>query len=117
MYDKRLVGPKVQLLIDELGELRLVQKITKVIIDHPRKGSKDFSDATCGAIFDAVSLTPKPQSQEVEVLTLADLARREREAEEQRRKDEPYKFGGVIEPPKRQVPEELQNYLRGLKLL
>lgn len=117
MYDGRLVGPKVQLLIDELGELRLVQKVTKVIIDHPRKGTKDFSDSTCGAIFDAVSLTPKPQNEVVEVMTLADLARREREQQEQMRKDNPEKFNGVIAPPKRDMPEELQNYLRGMRLL
>src|SRR5690606_12433890 len=65
MYDNRLIGPKVQLLIDELGELRQV----KGKIDHPRKGSKDLSDATCGAIFNAISHTSRPVDQEVEVLS------------------------------------------------
>ncbi|HWV47170.1 MAG TPA: hypothetical protein VN039_14305, partial [Nitrospira sp.] len=114
MYDKRLIGPKVQLLIDELGELRLVQKVTKVVIDHPRKGTKDFSDSTCGAIFDAVSLTPKPQSEVVEVVTLADLAKREREAEAARRKEQD--FNGVIRPP-RQMSDELREFLEGARLL
>ena len=78
MYDGRLCGPKVELLIEELGELRIVQKVTKVVIDHPRKGSKDLSDATCGAIFNAITYTPKPIDEVVEVLSMADVARRSR---------------------------------------
>jgi hypothetical protein len=106
------------LLIDELGELRTVQKITKVIIDHPRKGSKDFSDATCGAIFDAVSLTPKPVNMEVEVLTLRDIARRQAEEDAKRVVDSGKRAGtdGVIRPP-RQMSEELRSYLEGARLL
>ena len=118
MYDDRLVGPKVQLLIEELGELRTVQKVTKVIIDHPRKGTKDFSDATCGAIFDAVSLTPKPVNEIVEVLSLRDVVRRAEEEDAKRRAGEPNKgFGGVIRPPKAKMPEELQSYMEGMRLL
>lgn len=118
MYDSRLIGPKVDLLIDELGELRTVQKITKVIIDHPRKGTKDFSDATCGAIFDAVSLTPKPVNTEVEVLSLRDIVKRAEEEDAKRRQLEGRKgFDGVIKPPRRDMPEELQSYMEGLRLL
>ena len=106
MYDNRLVGPKVQLLIDELGELRAVQKQTKTVIDHPRKGTKDFSDATCGAIFNAISHAVKPQSTEVEVVSYADMVKRARaEAAEQA---PPL---GVIRAPKRQMPPELQEFL------
>jgi len=109
MYDNRLVGPKIQLLIDELGELRLVQKITKVIIDHPRKGSKDFSDATCGAIFNAITYTPKPQNTEIEVVSYSDLHRREQAAKEP---------VGVIKAPKRgPMPPELQEYMSRMRAL
>ena len=109
MYDKRLVGPKVQLLIDELGELRQLQRGQKIVIDHPRKGTKDFSDATCGAIFDAISLTPKPVNTEIEVLTYKDLYERERAVET--------KPLGVISPPKKDVPTEIQRYLDQLRML
>lgn len=109
MYDNRLVGPKIELLISELGELRLVQKITKFIIDHPRKGTKDFSDATCGAIFNAVSHTRKPKNTVVEVRTLKDHVSRNRRAAEE--------SIGVIKPPKRKVPDELADYLRQMKVL
>jgi hypothetical protein len=114
MYDNRLVGPKVQLLIDELGELRTVQKQTKVVIDHPRKGSKDFSDATCGAIFNAVSYTPKPVNRTVEVLSYADLVKRA-----QAEKIENEKFKGVIKDPrtKPQMPTELESFLSDLRML
>lgn len=108
MYDNRLIGPKVQLLIDELGELRLV----KDKVDHPGKGSKDLSDATCGAIFNAISHTTRPVDQEVEVLSYADLAKINRVQEPD--KPEPI---GVIRPPKKEVPDDLQNFLARMKLL
>lgn len=83
MYDDRLVGPKIDLLIKELGELRQVVKGQKVIIDHPRKGSKDLSDAVCGAIWNSVSLTPKAETMEANAYTLADLKKQVRELDEE----------------------------------
>src|SRR6266542_3401718 len=69
LYDKRLIGPKIELLIDELKELKLVGNK----VDHPRKGSKDLSDAVCGAIYNAIDGTPRPVEQIIEALTYADL--------------------------------------------
>lgn len=115
MYDNRLVGPKIDLLIEELGELRAVQKNTKTVIDHPRKGTKDFSDATCGAIFNAVSLAAKPRDMEVEVVSYADMVKRAR-AEAAAR----VKPLGVISRPdidKVAMPPELKAYLASLRLL
>lgn len=114
MYDHRLLGPKIDLLIDELGELRTVQRGQKVTIDHPRKGTKDFSDATCGAIYNAVTYTPKPVSRTVDVMTYADLMAKQRaEAAE-----ESNQFQGVIKaPPGTKPPKELQDYLARLKLM
>ena len=116
MYDKRLVGPKVDLLISELGELRQLQKITKVIIDHPRKGSKDLSDATCGAIYNAVEGTLRPVNNVVEVVTLQDLHSREQQALRDS-KQEAMMRDGVIRAPKREVPPELRDYLSSLRML
>lgn len=65
IMEERLKGPAIKLLIDELLELRIVKRDK---IDHPRKGSKDLADATCGAIYNAISLTPKGDS-EVQIYT------------------------------------------------
>jgi len=58
--EERIKGPRLPLLIDELLELRIVKKDK---VDHPRKGSKDLADATCGAIYNAISLSPKGDSE------------------------------------------------------
>jgi len=65
LTEERVLGPKIQLLIDELLQLRIV----KDKVDHPRKGSKDLSDAVCGAIYNAVALTPRDLNQALELYT------------------------------------------------
>ena len=65
LTEERLHGPHIQLLIDELLQLRIMRDK----VDHPRKGSKDLSDAVCGAVFNAISLTPPDQDKEVEIYT------------------------------------------------
>lgn len=96
LYDQRLVGPKIPELIEELRELRYI----KDKIDHPRSGYKDLSDAVCGAIFNAVSWTLKPQNRSVEVVSLKSLKRQQREQEANN-------SDGVISPPaKRPMPAE-----------
>lgn len=115
MYDNRLVGPKIDLLIDELGELRAVKKGQKIIIDHPRKGTKDFSDATCGAIFNAVFYAVKPTDTEVEVVSYKDLMKRQREEELAKRTSGG--TDGVIKPPKSSIPPDLVDYMNALKIL
>ena len=63
LTEERLHGPRIQLLIDELLQLRIV----KDKVDHPRKGSKDLSDAVCGAVYNAIALTPPDADQEVDI--------------------------------------------------
>ena len=41
-------------------------------VDHPRKSSKDLADAVCGAIFGAISHTPKNLNQIIEIHTFKD---------------------------------------------
>ncbi len=109
MYDGRLIGPKSDLLLKEMAELMEI----KGKIEHPRKGSKDLSDSVCGAIFNAVSLTPKPVEHEVEVLSYKEVMRRKRIEREAMHKQEQ----GVIKAPPRNVPEELRSYLDAIRLL
>jgi hypothetical protein len=69
LYEERLVMPSIDLLFEELTELKIM-KNNKV--DHPRKKSKDLADAVCGAVFGALSHTPKNINQQVEIHTFRD---------------------------------------------
>ena len=64
VYEERLVMPMIDLLFEELSELKIVRNNK---VDHPRKKSKDLADAVCGAIFGAISHTPRDMNQEVEI--------------------------------------------------
>jgi len=66
LYEERLIMPSIDLLFEELTELKIM-KGNKV--DHPRKSSKDLADAVCGAVFGAISHTPKELNREIEVHT------------------------------------------------
>jgi hypothetical protein len=69
VYEERLAMPAIELLFEELTELKIVKQNR---VDHPRKLSKDLADAVCGAVFGAISHTPKNINQEVEVHTFRD---------------------------------------------
>jgi hypothetical protein len=69
MYEERLAMPAIELLFEELTELKIMKNNR---VDHPRKSSKDLADAVCGAIFGAISHTPKDQNLEVEIHTFRD---------------------------------------------
>jgi hypothetical protein len=69
VYEERLVMPAIELLFEELTQLKIMKNDK---VDHPRKKSKDLADAVCGAIFGAISHTPKNIDSEVEVHTFRD---------------------------------------------
>jgi hypothetical protein len=69
IYEERLAMPSIDLLFEELTELKIMKNDR---VDHPRKKSKDLADAVCGAIFGAISHTPKDNNAEVEVHTFKD---------------------------------------------
>jgi len=69
VYEERLAMPAIELLFDELTQLKIMKNDR---VDHPRKKSKDLADAVCGAIFGAISHTPKNIDTEVEVHTFRD---------------------------------------------
>lgn len=70
VLEERLSGPHIQLLIDELLQLRIMRDK----VDHPRKGSKDLADAVCGAIYNAISRTRFDSNQEVNIHTYESMA-------------------------------------------
>ena len=69
IYEDRLVMPAIDLLFEELTELKIMKQNR---VDHPRKSSKDLADAVCGAIFGAISHTPKNLNQVIEIHTFKD---------------------------------------------
>ena len=70
VLEERLSGPHIPLLIDELLQLRIMRDK----VDHPRKGSKDLSDAVCGAIYNAISLTRPNLDQEIRIHTYESMS-------------------------------------------
>jgi len=69
IYEDRLAMPAIDLLFEELSELKITKNNR---VDHPRKLSKDLADAVCGSIYGAISHTPRNINQEVEVHTFKD---------------------------------------------
>jgi hypothetical protein len=69
VYEERLLMPSIELLFDELTQLKIMKNDK---VDHPRKKSKDLADAVCGAIFGAISHTPRDNNLEVEIHTISD---------------------------------------------
>ena len=102
VYEERLAMPAIDLLFDELTQLKIMRNDR---VDHPRKKSKDLADAVCGAIFGAISHTPKNTDTEVEVHTFRDRPKRVDELPE-----------NVIQYKPSQI-EEIKDYLDRLKTL
>ena len=98
-------GPHIQLLIDELLQLRIV----KDKVDHPRKGSKDLADAVCGSIFNAISLTPPDANKEVEIYTysgvFADDIQQLKDESDARLKNT------IRMPEKKVMPQDIRDYM------
>ena len=69
IYEERLAMPSIDLLYEELTELKIMRNNR---VDHPRKKSKDLADAVCGAVFGAISHTPRDNNLEVEIHTFKD---------------------------------------------
>jgi hypothetical protein len=69
VYEERLVMPNIELLFEELTELKIVKNNR---VDHPRKSSKDLADAVCGAVFGAISHTPRNVNQQIDIHTFRD---------------------------------------------
>jgi hypothetical protein len=74
IYEERLAMPQIELLFEELTELKIMNANK---VDHPRKKSKDLADAVCGAIFGAISHTPRNIDQEIEIHSFRDRPRSE----------------------------------------
>ncbi len=110
--EERVSGPKIDLLTDELLSLQITRNDK---VDHPRKKSKDLSDAVCGAIYNAVAHTPRDQGGEIEIKTYSTIRQEVRNEIEEHHK--PKQNDGVIRVPKREMPGDLEDYLARLKII
>ena len=106
VYEERLVMPAIDLLFEELTELKIVKQNR---VDHPRKKSKDLADAVCGAIFGAISHTPKNLNQQVEIHTFRDRPKPNRELG--------LGDNNVIDFKPKQMPNDVKDYLDRLGLI
>jgi hypothetical protein len=98
IYEDRLIMPAIDLLFEELTELKIVSNNK---VDHPRKKSKDLADAVCGAIFGAISNTPKDLNLEIEIHTFKDRPKTDFDIQKE----------SMIEYKPKTMPEDVRNYL------
>jgi hypothetical protein len=103
VYEERVIIPHIDILLDEMSQLRIVSDKK---VDHPRKGSKDLSDAVTGAVYNAIAHTPRNMNQEIEIYDWRGVTRKnERELEE-----------GVISAPP-EMSKDVEDYLDSLGML
>jgi hypothetical protein len=98
--EERVHGPRIELLTDELLQLRII----KGKVDHPRKGSKDLADAVCGAIYNSIAHTPKDLNKEIEIYNYSSFEHDDDERVKPR-------VGGIIEAPRKTMPEDMAQAL------
>ena len=101
--EERIIGPDIKLLTEELLQLRIIRDK----VDHPRKGSKDLSDAVCGSIYNSISNTRKETEEiEIEVHTYKQFVRDQRREEAER---------NVITPPA--TPGNIDDYIQSIGMV
>lgn len=106
VYEERLVMPAIDLLFEELTELKIVKQNR---VDHPRKKSKDLADAVCGAIFGAISHTPKDNFGEVEIHTFRDRPSSAKQFDLDQ--------DNVIRLKPKEMPDDVKDYLASFNML
>ena len=66
VYEERVIAPHIDILLEEMLELRIMNNNR---VDHPRKKSKDLSDAMCGSVYNAISNTQRDRIKEIDIHT------------------------------------------------
>jgi len=102
IYEERVSIPRIPILLEEMSELKIMKGNR---VDHPRKKSKDLADAVTGAVFGAISHTPKNNNTEIEIHTWSSSARL---AEKEQR---------MVELDNRKMPDDVRDFLDGLNLI
>ena len=102
IYEERVAIPMIPLLLEEMSELKIMKGNR---VDHPRKKSKDLADAVCGAVFGAISHTPKDTNLEIDIHTWSSSTRL---AEKQR---------AMVELDNKEMPEDVRDFLDRLNII
>jgi hypothetical protein len=102
IYEERVAIPMIPLLLEEMSELKIMRGNR---VDHPRKKSKDLADAVCGAVFGAISHTPKDTNLEIDIHTWSSSTRL---AEKQK---------AMVELDNRKIPEDVKDFLDRLNII
>ncbi len=102
IYEERVSIPRIPILLEEMSELKIMKGNR---VDHPRKKSKDLADAVTGAVFGAISHTPKNNNTEIDVHTWSSSAR---VAEKDR---------GMVELSNPKMPDDVRDFLDGFNLI
>jgi hypothetical protein len=106
VQENRLEGPDNEILRKELLTLRIMPNDK---IDHPRKGSKDLADATCGAVYNAIAHTARPNDETNEIVTLTEFKKQHRD--ELRAAERPVPRPPINPPSVKEMPPELREWL------
>jgi hypothetical protein len=102
IYEERVSIPRIPILLEEMSELKIMKGNR---VDHPRKKSKDLADAVTGAVFGAISHTPKNNNTEIDVHTWSSSARL---AEKDK---------GMVELDNPKMPDDVRDFLDGFNLI
>ena len=66
IYEDRVIAPHIDILLEELLELRIMNNNK---VDHPRKKSKDLADAMCGSVYNAIVHAQRDRIKEIDIHT------------------------------------------------
>lgn len=100
-YEERVVAPHIDLLLEELLELRIMSNNR---VDHPRKKSKDLADAMCGSVYNAISHSKRESFGEIEIHTWSSF-----------KSDRNQEL--VAEKEKPEMTPEIKDYLASYRLI
>lgn len=104
IVEERIKGYNIPILRDELSQLRIIRGNK---VDHPRKGSKDISDAVTGAVYNAIKHSRRDKEKIVEVSYLGASERKSTQPEPD---PQPQKAKGPM-------PDDLADYLDKMRLV
>ena len=106
IYEERVAAPHIEILKDELLELKIMRNNK---VDHPRKKSKDLADAFCGSVYNAISHTPRQRVMTIEV--------RSWKENRQTRLDKKQNDAVELHHKKPEMTPEIRDFLANMKLI
>lgn len=107
IYEERLAMPMIDLLLEELTELKIMKGNR---VDHPRKSSKDLADAVCGAVYNAISHGVRDTNLEVDVHTFSSRPKTQDEIRD-------YEENVIQYKPKKEMPDDIRDYLERFNMI